>query len=70
MQDPLGSQESGIGTQDMGEEIDMQDEDGQITTIQLAPSSSKPAKLSKTTKIQKDMENCFGFDEVRIYTLI
>ena len=62
MEDPL-SQEDSIEHQDVEtDEINMQDENGHITTIQIA--NTKTSSQSKNTKIQKDMETCFGFDEV------
>ncbi|XP_014215902.1 transcriptional repressor CTCF [Copidosoma floridanum] len=59
VQDPL-SQESGIVTE-AGDELLEQDDDGGIVgTLKLV---DPPKKNSNNSKLQKDMETCFGFDE-------
>lgn len=65
MQDPL-SQESGIVT-GTGEEID----DGEEEEVEMDELKIEPGTTNKSShntqndpKLQKEMETCFGFDEV------
>lgn len=65
MQDPL-SQESGI-VAEAGDEIMEQDETQQIVgslKLEEVPITKNPRRSDP--KLQKDMETCFGFDEVSI----
>lgn len=68
MQDPL-SQESGIVTE-AGDELIEQDAEQIVGTLKLEVPITKNTH-SSDPKLQKDMETCFGFDEVRsIYNSI
>lgn len=65
MQDPL-TQENSIVTE-TGEEIDeVEEEDIEMQDLKIEPST--PSKSSQNSqndpKLQKEMETCFGFDEV------
>lgn len=68
MQDPL-SQESGIVT-GTGEEVDEVEEetiemqDLKIETVTSDASKSATQNSQNDPKLQKEMETCFGFDEV------
>lgn len=69
MQDPLG-QESNIVTA-TGEEVDEaeEEEDIEMQELKIEPiSSTKTATQSTQSdpKLRKEMETCFGFDEVNI----
>lgn len=62
MQDPL-SQESGIVT-GTGEEGDDEEEETEIK-LKIDPEPSiKSQNTQNDPKLQKEMETCFGFDEV------
>lgn len=65
MQDPL-TQENSIVT-GTGEEIDeVEEEDIEMQDLKIEPNT--PSKSSQNSqndpKLQKEMETCFGFDEV------
>lgn len=65
MQDPL-TQDNSIVTE-TGEEIDeVEEEDIEMQDLKIEPST--PSKSSQNSqndpKLQKEMETCFGFDEV------
>lgn len=65
MQDPLG-QDSSIVTA-TGEEVDEVEEDEveiQDMKIETVTSKSSTQSTPSDPKLQKEMENCFGFDEV------
>lgn len=67
MQDPLG-QESNIVTA-TGEEVDEVEEDIEMQELKIEPISSTKTSTQSThndSKLQKEMETCFGFDEVSI----
>lgn len=73
MQDPL-SQESGI-VAETGEEVDEADEDIEMQDLKIESITSSPPKSSTQNtqsdpKLQKEMETCFGFDEVSSCFLI
>lgn len=66
MQDPL-SQESGIvtGTGEDGDEVE--EEEPEIEDIKMESGTSTKSSSQNTQsdpKLQKEMETCFGFDEV------
>ena len=65
MQDPL-SQESGIVTEAGDEDIDDDDDEGVITSLKIERPNKKATNGSK---IQHDMDTCFGFDEVGFFVL-
>lgn len=63
MQDPL-TQENSIVT---GEEIDEVEEDMELHDLKIeppTPSKSSTQNSQHDPKLQKEMETCFGFDEV------
>ena len=67
MQDPL-SQESGIvtGTGEEGDEAE--EEEIEIDQLKMEPGTPNKSSSQNTQsdpKLQKEMETCFGFDEVR-----
>lgn len=64
MQDPL-SQESGIVT-GTGEEIDDgEEEEVEMDELKIEPgTTNKSHNTQNDPKLQKEMETCFGFDEV------
>lgn len=63
MQDPL-SQESGIVT-GTGEEIDDgEEEEVEMDELKIEPGTTKSQNTQNDPKLQKEMETCFGFDEV------
>lgn len=65
MQDPL-SQESGIVTA-TGEEVDEVEEDVELQDLKIesvSPTKSSAQSTQSDPKLQKEMETCFGFDEV------
>lgn len=64
MQDPL-SQESGIVT-GTGEEIDDgEEEEVEMDELKIEPgTTNKSQNTQNDPKLQKEMETCFGFDEV------
>lgn len=69
MQDPL-SQESIVA--ETGEEVDGVEEDIEMQDLKIESITSSPPKSSTQNtqsdpKLQKEMETCFGFDEVSIY---
>jgi len=74
MQDPL-SQESGIVT-GTGEEVDEVEEetiemqDLKIETVTPNSSKSSTQSTQSDPKLQKEMETCFGFDEVSILMVL
>lgn len=63
MQDPLG-QENGIvtGTTDEVDEVEEEMEMQELKELKVENIKSAPSD----TKLQKEMETCFGFDEVSI----
>lgn len=67
MQDPL-SQESIVA--ETGEEVDEVEEDIEMHDLKIESIASPPKPSAQNTqsdpKLQKEMENCFGFDEVSI----
>lgn len=71
MQDPL-SQESGIVTGtgeevDEVEEEDMEMQDLKIESVTVTPTTKSSAQnIQNDPKLQKEMETCFGFDEVSV----
>lgn len=70
MQDPL-SQESDIvaGTGedvDEMEEEDIEMQDLKIEAVTVTPSKSSAQNTQNDPKLQKEMETCFGFDEVSV----
>lgn len=65
MQDPL-SQESGI-VEEAEDEMMEHDADHIVGTLKLEDVSSSK---NSNSKLQKDMETCFGFDEVSIETIL
>lgn len=73
MQDPL-SQESGIVT-GTGEDGDEAEEEEEIEIDQLkmepgTPNKSSSQNTQSDPKLQKEMETCFGFDEVSKFYLL
>lgn len=70
MQDPL-SQESGIVT-GTGEDGDDGDEDDVEMELKLEAGTVKSSSQNTHSdpKLQKEMETCFGFDEVREFSLL
>lgn len=72
MQDPL-SQESGIvtGTGEEGDEAE--EEEIEIDQLKMEPGTPNKSSSQNTQsdpKLQKEMETCFGFDEVsKLYLL-
>lgn len=65
MRDPL-SQESGIVTE-AGDEMMEQEEAEQIVgTLKLEGVAARKTKTNDP-KLQKDMDTCFGFDDVSIH---
>jgi hypothetical protein len=64
MQDPL-SQESGIVTEGGDELIEQEEADEIVGTLKLEVPINKNTHASNS-KLQKDMETCFGFDEVSL----
>lgn len=69
MQDPL-SQESGIVT-GTGEEVDEVEEEAiEMQDLKIETVTSNASKSSQNSqsdpKLQKEMETCFGFDEVSV----
>lgn len=64
MQDPL-SQESGIVTE-AGDELIEQDAEQIVGTLKLEEVPITKNAHTSDPKLQKDMETCFGFDEVSI----
>lgn len=66
MQDPL-SQESGIVT-GTGEDADeVEEDDTEMDDLKMDSGTSSKASSQNTQsdpKLQKEMETCFGFDEV------
>lgn len=72
MQDPL-SQESGIVT-GTGEEVDeVEEETIEMQELKIETVTSNAPKSSQNSqsdpKLQKEMETCFGFDEVSVSRL-
>lgn len=71
MQDPLG-QENAIITSvtDANEVIEEEEEEEEMEMVELkeAIADSKPINHKQNDpKLSKEMENCFGFDEVYYY---
>jgi len=66
MQDPL-TQENSIVT-GTGEEIDeVEEEDIEMQDLKIEPSTPSKSSTQNSqsdSKLQKEMETCFGFDEV------
>lgn len=64
MQDPL-TQDNSIVTE-TGEEIDeVEEEDLEMQELKIEPTTpSKSQSSQNDPKLQKEMETCFGFDEV------
>lgn len=65
MQDPL-SQESGIVTEAGDELIDSEGTKQIVRTLKIESKSATKGSRTSDPKLQKDMETCFGFDEVYI----
>lgn len=65
MQDPL-SQENSIvtGTTEEVDEIEEEDVEIQDMKIETVTSKSSTQSTQSDPKLQKEMETCFGFDEV------
>ena len=79
MQDPL-SQESGIvtGTGEEGDEAEEEEEEEEEEEIEMdelkmeagTPMKSSSQNTQSDPKLQKEMETCFGFDEVSEFNLL
>lgn len=67
MQDPLG-QENGIvtGTTDEVDEVEEEIEMQELKVENITSSKSSAQSTPSDSKLQKEMETCFGFDEVSI----
>ena len=65
MQDPL-SQESGIVTEAGDELIEQEEAEHIVGTLKLEDVPITKASHTGDPKLQKDMETCFGFDEVSL----
>lgn len=67
MQDPL-TQESSIvtGTGEEIDEVEEEDIEMQELKIETVTSKSSSQNSQNDSKLQKEMETCFGFDEVMI----
>lgn len=65
MQDPL-SQENSIVTETTEEVDEIEEEDVEIQDMKIETVTSKSSTQSTQSdpKLQKEMETCFGFDEV------
>lgn len=66
MQDPL-SQESGIVTSKIEEGDEVKEEDMGTDELKMEPETctkSLSRNMQSDPKLQKEMETCFGFDEV------
>lgn len=67
MQDPLTQDNSIVaGT---AEEIDEEEEDIEMQDLKIEPVTSSKSSTQNSqndSKLQKEMETCFGFDEVMI----
>lgn len=67
MQDPL-SQENGIVT-GAGDEGDDGEEDVEMDELKIESEVSSKSSQNTDPKLQKEMETCFGFDEVRLFLI-
>lgn len=70
MQDPLTQENSLVETGDEIDEVEEEDIEMQELKIEPVTSKSSTQNSQNDSKLQKEMETCFGFDEVMIYVYI